>query len=609
MISKITTHISYRSILLLLLFIIGFSLIAFAFQPLTMNFHDHFRGRSYVFLAGLVLGLLWIRVGRSLSFTLRYASIAFLYMLPLYLPYLMRPETARFPYVLEPTNAMVLSASLFAIVALIGLLPPPKNSWLRRLQSVIYGILSFFLVWFPLQFIGYTLVNPGLALSASSILTLFQTNPKEVIAFLSGQNTILWITGFIGILLVAIFSVWSGFKLRAKLRPYRAPSSIGCCILIILLLGLSGYLSVKAADYQPIRALEETNNTLDDYKEYRLETVRRQERLKELKGLSILPTAKGVYVLVIGESETRDHMGVYGYQRDTTPWLSSMAKENKALVFTHPYSNHTHTVPTLTYALSQKNQYNSIPLTDAYSLIEIANAAGYDTWWISNQSKIGAWDTPIAEVASTAKHQFWLNDNAGETIEATPYDSMTLNCLPNSVNDPALIVIHLMGCHGTYKDRYPAPDKYPTENLGKEEKRLNAYDNAVLYNDSILQKIYEKASRLPDFQGMVFMPDHGEDAATSHGHDAKYYKPVMSRIPFIVISSPLQQKERPDLYQTLLSHKDAYWTNDLLYDFMLSYLGITGAPDTDPSLDLSSPSYRLGPNDILTLHGARHPED
>lgn len=36
-------------------------------------------------------------------------------------------------------------------------------------------------------------------------------------------------------------------------------------------------------------------------------------------------------------------------------------------------------------------------LEDAYSIIEIAKAAGYDTWWISNQLKYGAYDTPIAE--------------------------------------------------------------------------------------------------------------------------------------------------------------------------------------------------------------------
>ena len=55
--------------------------------------------------------------------------------------------------------------------------------------------------------------------------------------------------------------------------------------------------------------------------------------------------------------------------------------------------------------LSEKNQYNDISLEKSYSLIEIAKAAGYDTYWISNQRKYGAWDTPVAEMASTATHQ------------------------------------------------------------------------------------------------------------------------------------------------------------------------------------------------------------
>lgn len=47
------------------------------------------------------------------------------------------------------------------------------------------------------------------------------------------------------------------------------------------------------------------------------------------------------------------------------------------------------TVPVLTYALTDKNQYNSVSMAQAYSLIEVAAAAGFDTYWISNQERYG----------------------------------------------------------------------------------------------------------------------------------------------------------------------------------------------------------------------------
>ena len=115
-------------------------------------------------------------------------------------------------------------------------------------------------------------------------------------------------------------------------------------------------------------------------------------------------------------------MSAYGYQRETTPWLTQFAKDPGTLLFKNPYSNHTHTVPVLTYALSEKNQYNQVPLAKAYSLIEIANAAGFDTYWISNQERYGAWDTPVAEIASTAKHQVWLNGEVGANIKTAYLD-------------------------------------------------------------------------------------------------------------------------------------------------------------------------------------------
>lgn len=118
--------------------------------------------------------------------------------------------------------------------------------------------------------------------------------------------------------------------------------------------------------------MKETKEILADYSHYEKSRNKRLDRLEQLKGLSVSPKAKGLYVLVIGESATRDHMESYGYKRHTTPFLESFKKDPGTLLFSKAFSNHTHTVPVLTYALSQKNQYNNIPLQKAYFLIEIA---------------------------------------------------------------------------------------------------------------------------------------------------------------------------------------------------------------------------------------------
>lgn len=372
------------------------------------------------------------------------------------------------------------------------------------------------------------------------------------------------------------------------------------CVLSVLILAISGHAVVKATDYLPVRIAAETKDALHQYKEYGKAKAQREARLQQLQGLKITSDG-GIFVLVIGESETRDHMGAYGYDRDTTPWMSEETQKPEAILFQNAYSNHTHTVPVLTYALSEKNQYNNVPLEKAYSLMEIAKAAGYDTFWISNQRKYGAWDTPVAEIASTAAHQAWLNERTGtHDLRSDYYDDILIKALPDLTNEKnALIVIHLMGCHGSYADRYPEDWKHYS---GKSDV-IDKYDNAVRYNDYVLQQIYEKLKENPRFKGFIYFSDHGEDVEHNYGHEASKYTATMSHIPLFMAFSPDFQAERAQTVETLRSHENSYWTNDLLYDVMTDILGIQGVPGTDLNWNLASSQYSMTKDTLRTLHG------
>ena len=98
---------------------------------------------------------------------------------------------------------------------------------------------------------------------------------------------------------------------------------------------------------------------------------------------------------------------------------------------------------------------------------------------------------------------------------------------------------------------------------------------------------------MQDFRGLVYFSDHGEDSRKGIGHNATQYEPIMTHIPFVVHLSSESRKERPLLWQVLQSHKDCWWTNDLLYNFMVTLLGIENAPESDSSLDIASPNYNL----------------
>lgn len=452
-----------------------------------------------------------------------------------------------------------------------------------------------------LLFAGYVIVSGGHPITADILLTLFQTNTGEAAEYISSQSVSLWafLAGLI-LLLLFLFIKFTG-KVRNAL-PVLSKSFIVFLVLLAVLFKTNAFKSIK--HYYPLNAVQETKQALRQYTAYGEGKEERQKRLAALTDLGIQDSAEGVYVLVIGESETRDHMHAYGYSRETTPWLDDMQTDMGMILFSNSFSNHTHTVPVLSFALSEKNQYNDIPLEKAYSILEVAKAAGYETWWISNQLKYGAWDTPIAEIASTANHEIWINGHAGENTRSEYYDEELIRRLPQKLNQKnTLIVIHLMGNHSSYSSHHP--EEYNI--FHGTDKTVDDYDASVVYTDKVLKGIYEKVKDYPDFQAMVYFSDHGEDPDHRYGHEATKYTFMMSRIPFFIYLSPFGQAQRPAMYRVLQNHKESYWSNDLIYNVLIGMMGISGAPGTDLQKDISSESYRLSGEEIRTLHGKRSP--
>ncbi|MEF2902825.1 MAG: phosphoethanolamine transferase [Dialister invisus] len=351
-----------------------------------------------------------------------------------------------------------------------------------------------------------------------------------------------------------------------------------------------------------MNTIDSAREELVTFKKYGEAKLRRQKQLQSLTDLKIREDSGGIYVLVIGESETRDHMHIYGYERENTPFLDSLKSLSDAVIFSHAYSNHTHTVPCLTFALSERNQYNDINLVDAYSVVEVAKAAGYDTYWLSNQERFSPWDTPVAEIASVADRQVWLNGNVGKQINTFYYDGKLLDFIPDMSNmTNGFIIIHLMGNHLSYDDRYPeAFNKF-----SRGDKTIDTYDNSILYNDFVLRSIYEKVKNVPHFQGMIYLSDHGDDADKHLGHESSKFTYRMAHIPLIMLFSESFMQNRRELYETLKSHKDSYWTNDLLYNVMVNILGVQGIPNSEPVLDLGNEKYGGSADILMTLHGRK----
>lgn len=469
-----------------------------------------------------------------------------------------------------------------------------KQKPLRLLCGIAAFIFCLLTYFVPLLFLGYSAVSGGKMLSADILMTLFQTNPDEVMDYISEQNQLLWWSANTVLLLGTVLFLVFCFKLNSCRQNCRKPAVITLLLLAYLSIFSLPRLQLNCA----VTTAANMKATLKGFAEYQASLGERKARLQELQKI-LHSSSDGVYMLVLGESTTRDHMHAYGYVRPTTPWLDKELSNPQALIFQNAYSNHVHTIPSLLYILTQQNQYNDIKLKDAYSVIEIAKAAGYQTYWLSNQKKYSVSDTPLTTIAQSADKAHYINDYTGNKSVSVYTDEKLAEFLPDlSHSSKALVLVHLMGCHSLYTDRYT--EKFAVFS-GSAEK-VDTYDNCILHNDYVLEQLYGNISRTPNFMGWFYLSDHGEEPDLNLAHESSKFTFQMSHIPLVMIFSEKFKQQKPDVYKALQEHKNSAWSSDLMFNAMLDILGISGLNEKAAD-SIASPDYNHSKDDLLTLHG------
>lgn len=113
-----------------------------------------------------------------------------------------------------------------------------------------------------------------------------------------------------------------------------------------------------------------------------------------LAGTTTPPPCGGCNVVYISIDPLRaDHMGVYGYDRNTTPHIDRLADDSH--VFTRAFSQASHTLPALYSTLSgtYPPEHGMVPGADSANmtlLAEVFDAAGYRTYGMGGSHVVGA---------------------------------------------------------------------------------------------------------------------------------------------------------------------------------------------------------------------------
>ena len=501
-------------------------------------------------------------------------------------------------YFYEFANDFLFGLLIFMGCSGLHFLATFPQKWTKSI-SFIFSIISMLLSLIPFIQIGYYIATWH-CLTPASLLALYMTNPEEAFGFLKST------AGYPGLIAVGIgLIVWTYFLYWCHCGMSRVVelNSTRPLRLGVLVSALVAFLIYVPFFLFPVTCIMANWYAAVDYVKQMQQYNDHHYKVYDSFNLDSPNTAAketpGTIILVIGESASRDYMKVYNpdFAYDDTPWQSQVSQDrDNFYFFNHAYSSYVQTVPTLERALSERNQYDDRPFLDSANIMDIAKKAGYNTTWFSNQGVFGEYDTAISLMAKTSDKTKWAHESYSFSDRYDEYLLPLLKEVDPTKNN--FIVIHIMGSHIYYNDRYP--HEFSKWKKGPSPDGMEAYANSQLYTDWLLQNIYTYAKDNLHLQAMVYFSDHGESLDKSHNPDTFDF--TMARIPFWMYLSPDYRQAFPTTARTLAENRNQYFTNDLLYDTLA---GIMQAPSNhyDATRDFSNPKYRFNLHNLTTLLG------
>ena len=301
-------------------------------------------------------------------------------------------------------------------------------------------------------------------------------------------------------------------------------------------------------------------------------------------------------VLVFVDTLRPDHLGVYGYGRDTSPTIDAWAKD--ARVFTQARSVAPWTLPSARAALSGRMPEHWDP---SDSLPSRLRDAGY----LSHAVIGNAFLSPGFEMGTA-----WSGYELGFLPQASDQVARTLEILAQWPDRDVAVLLHLMDPHMPYREPEShsqlwageRPESLAKVGIGRDGLRklrdpdaqtqayvVDRYDQNIRWADDSLAPLFEA---LDGRATVALFSDHGEEfwehGGVEHGHSLDE---ELLRVPFILKGPGFQagqdtrQVSLLDLSPTLLAALE---------------LPLTEGSGRDLNSSQTQPAFGLG----YTLYGA-----
>lgn len=307
-----------------------------------------------------------------------------------------------------------------------------------------------------------------------------------------------------------------------------------------------------------------------------------------------------IYVYIIGEAARAMNWQLYGYERETNPRLARM---DDVVVFRNMLTQSNTTHKSVPLILSSVATAEHEELYRRKGLPALFNEAGFETWFISNQSPQGAM---IDHLAHDAKHLIY--------IRSPRQDMQLLNemrkILDRSDARKILFILHCYGSHFSYHQRYPRefarflPDDDVAIAPQHRQILVNAYDNSILYTDHFLAETIDFLRSLKGTSSaLLYCADHGEDLIDDRRERFLHASPTTTAYQLYVASlawfSEDYRRCFPEKVAAAEANEKAPATTHALFHTMADMASIQGRYLTtkvslvSPDFDWNAPRFYL----------------
>lgn len=535
------------------------------------------------------------------------------------------------PYELSATE---LFFDLYLLCAVLALLPQKIRKWIRLLLAILLYIVALIDMFCYVRFES--------TLTPTMLMLFFETTGQETKEFLNsyvGWDLLTSKTGWI-ILIAFLHILWSIFSLWWKRYNQRmglrlSPSVVlySQSIMGVVALGLFVYCATECFPNKQAMGRLMSKSNLGEV-EHELTTkgcanlylpIHRMvfslyaNRLASQQITQLMAATEKVQVdscsfrspqivLIIGESFNKYRSQLYGYDKPTTPRQLKRMQDSTLIAFTDVVAPWNLTSFVFKHVFSLHAVGDEGDWCDVPMFPEVFRKAGYHVTFITNQFLPKAGEAVYDFSGGFFLNHPQLSEQLFDTRNSRlhRYDEGVLQDYDALKEHDAhqLTIFHLMGQHVDYRGRFPVktrrkftPADYPDKKLAPKRLQINAdYDNAVLYNDSIVDEIIRRFEHQNAI--VIYMPDHGEECFNSMDYFGRNHSATIDyrlareefEIPFWIWASEEYRQTHPYGWEAVKRYCHRPYMTDLL-PHTLMFLGGIHTKDYRKEYDVLNSAY------------------